>query len=137
MLIRGMRTLPLRMERMCANTMAIAQFLNGHEKVDAVWYPGLTSHQGHAIAKEQMPKGFGYLLSFLIIGGFDEARAFCRHLEGIHRATSLGGVESLVEHRYTIEGEMTGCPENLIRLSVGIEDVTDLIDELDTALHKI
>lgn len=137
MLIRGMRTLPLRMERMCANTMAIAQFLDGHEKIDAVWYPGLASHQGHAIAKEQMQKGYGYLLSFLIKGGVDEARAFCRHLEGIHRATSLGGVESLVEHRYTIEGEMTGCPENLIRLSVGIEDIADLIDELDTALQKI
>lgn len=137
MLIRGMRTLPLRMERMCANAMAIAQFLDGHEKIEAVWYPGIDQHQGHALAKKQMPKGFGYLMSFLIKGSREEALSFCKHLEGIHRATSLGGVESLVEHRHTIEGEMTRCPENLIRLSVGIEDVADLIDEIDAALSKI
>ncbi len=137
MLIRGMRTLPLRMERMCVNSMAIANFLDGHEKVEAVWYPGLKNHQGHLLATEQMPNGYGYLLSFLVKGGLEETREFCRHLEGIHRATSLGGVESLVEHRYTIEGEMTGCPENLIRLSVGIEDVADLIGELNSALAQI
>lgn len=137
MLIRGMRTLPLRMERMCANAMAIAQFLDGHEKIAAVWYPGIEQHQGHALAAKQMPKGFGYLMSFLVKGSREEARNFCRHLEGIHRATSLGGVESLVEHRHTIEGEMTGCPENLIRLSVGIEDVVDLIGEIDLALSRI
>ena len=137
MLLRGMRTLPLRMERMCANAMAIAQFLDGHEKIEAVWYPGIEQHQGHALAAKQMPKGFGYLMSFLIRGSREEALSFCRHLEGIHSATSLGGVESLVEHRHTIEGEMTGCPENLIRLSVGIEDVGDLIGEIDSALSKI
>lgn len=137
MLIRGMRTLPLRMERMCLNAMAIAQFLDGHEKVEKVWYPGLEEHQGHHLAKKQMPDGFGYLLSFLVKGGKSEALDFCRHLEGIHRATSLGGVESLVEHRHTIEGDMTGCPENLIRLSVGIEDISDLIGEIDSALSKI
>ena len=134
MLIRGMRTLPLRMERMCANAMAIAQFLEGHEKVEAIWYPGLANHQGHAIAARQMPRGYGYLLSFLIKGTRKDALDFCRHLTGIHRATSLGGVESLVEHRHTIEGDMTGCPENLIRLSVGIENVADLIGEISTAL---
>ena len=137
MLIRGMRTLPLRMERMCANAIAIAQFLEGHEKVEAVWYPGLEQHQGHAIAKTQMPKGYGYLMSFLIRGAREEALSFCRHLEGIHRATSLGGVESLVEHRHTIEGDMTDCPENLIRLSVGIEDVADLINEINLALSQL
>lgn len=137
MLLRGMRTLPLRMERMCANAMAIAQFLEGHEKVEAVWYPGLEHHQGHEIAKQQMPKGFGYLISFLIKGDRDDALKLCKHLEGIHRATSLGGVESLVEHRHTIEGDMTGCPENLIRLSVGIEDVADLINEINAALAHI
>jgi len=137
MLIRGMRTLPLRMERMCSNAMAIAQFLDGHEKIEAVWYPGLEKHQGHALAAKQMPKGFGYLMSFLIKGSLEDARNFCRHLEGIHRATSLGGVESLVEHRHTVEGHLTGCPENLIRLSVGIEDVADLINEIDSALSKI
>jgi cystathionine gamma-synthase len=137
MLIRGMRTLPLRIERMCANAMAISQYLEGHEKIEAVWYPGLEHHQGHTLSNLQMSGGHGYLLSFLITGGFDEARRFCKHLIGIHKATSLGGVESLVEHRYTIEGEMTGCPENLIRLSVGIEDVGDLIDELNEALNTV
>ncbi len=136
MLIRGMRTLPLRMERMCANAMAIAQFLEGHEKVETVWYPGLEHHQGHEVAKQQMPKGYGYLMSFLIKGTREEALHFCKQLEGIHRATSLGGVESLVEHRHTIEGDMTGCPENLIRLSVGIEDVADLISEINSALSQ-
>jgi len=137
MLIRGMRTLPLRMERMCENAMAIAQLLQSHEKTDAVWYPGLDDHKGHELAKRQMQGGYGYLLSFLIKGGKDEALRFCRHLEGIHRATSLGGVESLVEHRHTIEGAMTGCPENLIRLAVGIEDINDLKQEITSALAKI
>ena len=137
MIIRGMRTLPLRMERMCSNALAIADFLDSHAKIEAVWYPGIASHQGHEIATRQMPNGYGYLMSFLIKGGREEALAFCRHLKGIHRATSLGGVESLVEHRHTIEGEMTGCPENLIRFSVGIEDVNDLIGELDDALSNI
>lgn len=137
MLIRGMRTLPLRMERMCVNALGLAEYLSGHEKVEAVWYPGLASHEGHMLAKQQMPNGFGYLLSFLVKGGKVEALDFCRHLEGIHRATSLGGVESLVEHRYTIEGEMTGCPENLIRLAVGIEDFNDLKSEINSALSKI
>ncbi|NKB54677.1 MAG: aminotransferase class V-fold PLP-dependent enzyme [Rhizobiaceae bacterium] len=137
MLIRGMRTLPLRLERMCSNAMAIAKFLDRHEKIDAVWYPGIATHQGHKVASRQMPNGFGYLMSFLIKGSREDARNFCRHLTGIHRATSLGGVESLVEHRATVEGELTGCLENLIRLSVGIEDAADLIDEIDTALANI
>ena len=136
MLIRGMRTLPLRVERMCSNALEIAHYLEGHEKVEAVWYPGLASNQGHDLAKKQMQGGFGYLLSFLVAGGKEEALAFCRHLEGIHRATSLGGTESLVEHRHTIEGDLTGVPENLIRLSVGIEDIEDLKSELNAALAK-
>jgi cystathionine gamma-synthase len=137
MLIRGMRTLPLRIERMCKNALAVAEFLSTHEKVEAVWYPGLTSDPGHALAQNQMSGGFGYLMSFLVRGKRHEALEFCRHLEGIHRATSLGGTESLVEHRHTIEGDLTGCPENLIRLSIGIENKKDLIEELDQALSKI
>jgi len=137
MLIRGMRTLPLRIERMCENALKIAQALEVHEKVEEVWYPGLASHQGHEIASKQMQGGYGYLLSFLVHGGRDEALTFCRHLKGIHRATSLGGTESLVEHRHTIEGHLTDCPPNLIRLSVGIEDADDLIAELEAALSKI
>lgn len=137
LLIRGMRTLPLRLERMCSTALTLAEHLAQHPKVEAVWYPGLEAHQGHELAKSQMPNGFGYLLSFLIEGGRDDALEFCRHLEGIHRATSLGGVESLIEHRHTIEGDMTGCPGNLIRLSVGIEDIADLTAEIDAALDKI
>ncbi len=137
LLIRGMRTLPLRVERMCDNAMVVAEFLDQHPKVDEVWYPGLAQHGDHELAKAQMPGGFGYLMSFLIKGNRDDALMFCRHLEGIHRATSLGGTESLVEHRHTIEGDLTGCPENLIRLSVGIENKKDLIGELDQALNSI
>lgn len=137
MLIRGMRTLPLRIERMCENAMKIAEALEANANVEAVWYPGLASHEGHAVAAKQMSGGFGYLMSFLVKGGRDEALTFCRHLNGIHRATSLGGTESLVEHRHTIEGHLTDCPPNLIRLSVGIEDANDLISELEAALSHI
>ncbi|MEM7215007.1 MAG: PLP-dependent transferase [Pseudomonadota bacterium] len=137
LLIRGMRTLPLRIERMCKNALEVARFLSTHEKIEDVWYPGLEDHPGHALAKEQMSGGFGYLMSFLVKGYREQALNFCRHLDGIHRATSLGGTESLVEHRHTIEGDLTGCPENLIRLSVGIEDVDDITAELDGALARI
>ncbi|MEM9332790.1 MAG: PLP-dependent transferase [Pseudomonadota bacterium] len=137
LLIRGLRTLHLRVAAMSENAMGIAKHLASHEKVEAVWYPGLEDHLDHRLAKEQMEGGYGYLMSFLIKGGKSEALAFCRHLEGIHRATSLGGTESLVEHRHTIEGDLTGCPENLIRLSVGIENLEDLIAELDEALGKL
>ncbi len=136
LLLRGVRTLPLRLERMCANAIGIAEFLEQHDTVEAVWYPGLARHSDHNLANRMMPGGYGYLMSFLIRGGGEEALSFCRHLEGIHRATSLGGTESLVEHRHTIEGRLTGCPENLIRLSVGIENLDDLIDELEEALRK-
>jgi len=137
LLLRGMRTLPLRVRQMCENALKISRFLNTHDAVETVWYPGLESHREHDLAKRLMSGGFGYLLSFLVKGGKDEALSFCGHLEGIHRATSLGGTESLVEHRHSVEGELTGCPENLIRLSVGIEDVDDLIGELDSALQRI
>ncbi|MDJ0614103.1 MAG: aminotransferase class V-fold PLP-dependent enzyme [Rhizobiaceae bacterium] len=137
MLIRGMRTLPLRIERMCENALAIAEFLSSHAAVQEVWYPGLSSHVDHALADQHMSGGYGYLMSFLVKGGREEALTFCRYLDGIHRATSLGGTESLVEHRHTIEGELTGCPENLIRLSAGIENKKDLINELDQALRSI
>ncbi|MCP5094173.1 MAG: aminotransferase class V-fold PLP-dependent enzyme, partial [Chloroflexi bacterium] len=94
LLIRGMRTLPLRMERMCDNALAIAQYLDAHEKVETVLYPGLTSHQGHAIATKQMPAGYGFLMSFIVCGDQAAALGFCGSLDLIHRATSLGGVES-------------------------------------------
>jgi len=133
LLMRGMRTLPLRMERMCENAMAVATYLEGRTDIEAVYYPGLTGHAGHAIAARQMRGGYGYLLSALVSG--DKARALdvVGQLQLFHRATSLGGVESLVEHRHTIEPH-TGIPETLIRLSVGIEDAGDLIADLAQAL---
>lgn len=137
LLLRGIRTLPLRVDRMCSNALAVAEFLEQRNEVEAVWYPGLVSHADHALANQLMPSGYGYLMSFLIRGGRTEALEFCRHLRGIHRATSLGGTESLVEHRHTIEGALTGCPDNLIRLSVGIESADDLFGELGDALAHI
>lgn len=133
LLIRGMRTLPLRVERMSANAQTLAAHLYAHPCVDDVFYPGLLHHPGHAVAQRQMPDGFGSLLSVLVKGGAPEALAVVGKLELFLRATSLGGVESLVEHRHTIEPD-TGIPENLIRVSVGIEDIGDLIADWDQAL---
>ncbi|SEK97572.1 cystathionine gamma-synthase [Roseovarius azorensis] len=134
LLMRGMRTLPLRMERMCANAMALAEYLAGHPRIEAVYYPGLVGHQGHEIARRQMQGGYGFLLSALVTGGRERALEVVGRLRLFHRATSLGGVESLVEHRHTIEPH-TGIPENLIRLSAGIEDAGDLIADLEQALE--
>jgi cystathionine gamma-synthase len=133
LLMRGMRTLPLRMERMCENAMAVATYLEGRADIEAVYYPGLTSHAGHAIAVRQMRGGYGYLLSALVRGDKTRALDVVGRLQLFHRATSLGGVESLVEHRHTIEPH-TGIPETLIRLSVGIEDAGDLTADLTQAL---
>ncbi|MEE9313464.1 MAG: aminotransferase class I/II-fold pyridoxal phosphate-dependent enzyme [Rhizobiaceae bacterium] len=131
LLIRGMRTLPLRVERMCSSALAIAEYLEKHPKIEAVLYPGLPSNSGHEIAKQQMSGGFGSLLSVQIKGGREAALKAVGKLNVFKRATSLGGVESLVEHRHTIEDTV---PENLLRLSVGIENVTDLIADVENAL---
>jgi len=131
LLVRGLRTLPLRMERMSTNALKIAEWLMALDDVEDVFYPGLPSHNGHDIAKRQMSGGYGCLLSVLVKG---DALAVAGRLKLFHRATSLGGVESLVEHRYTIEPH-TGIPENLLRLSIGIEDADDLIADLDQALN--
>lgn len=133
LLIRGMRTLPLRVERMSRNAQQIAEFLQSHPNVEEVLYPGLESHEGHALAAKQMQGGFGSLMSFLVRSSEEDALRAIGKLQLIHRATSLGGVESLIEHRFTIETE-TGIPKNLLRLSVGIEAVSDLIGDLDQAL---
>src|SRR6056297_647203 len=133
LLMRGMRTLPLRMERMCANALAIARHLEAHDGIEAVLYPGLPGHPGHEVAARQMRGGYGSLLSFQVAG--DRARALdvVGRLRLWHRATSLGGVESLVEHRHSIEPH-TGIPETLVRLSVGIEEAGDLIGDLEGGL---
>ena len=132
LLIRGMRTLPLRLERMSASALKIAEFLSGHDQVETVFYPGLPSCQGHDVASKQMQNGFGSLLSIFVKNS--RALEVCGKLTLFHRATSLGGVESLVEHRHTIE---QGISPDLIRLSVGIENVDELIADLDGALSII
>ena len=134
MLIRGLRTLPLRFERASQSALQIAQHLEGHPGLEAVLYPGLESHPGHELARRQMTNGFGGLLSILVRGGADEALDVTRRFQVFVRATSLGGVESLVEHRASVEGPHSEVPPNLLRLSIGIEDPADLISDLDQAL---
>ncbi|MEL6967820.1 MAG: PLP-dependent transferase [Pseudomonadota bacterium] len=131
LLIRGMRTLPLRVERMCDNALAVARFLDEHPAVEAVLYPGLPTDPGHDTAKRQMSGGFGSLLSVQVKGGRPAALVVAGRLQHFKRATSLGGVESLVEHRHSIEDTV---PENLLRLSLGIESQADLIADLEQAL---
>jgi len=134
LLMRGMRTLPLRVERSSETALKIAARLENHPGVETVWYPGLEAHPQHDLAKAQMQGGFGCLASVLVKGGFDAAARVSSRLQIFHRATSLGGVESLVEHRHIIEPH-TGIPENLLRLSVGIEDAGDLIEDIEQALE--
>jgi cystathionine gamma-synthase len=137
LLLRGLRTLALRVRQASANALAIARFLEGHAMVERVLYPGLPSHPRHALAQRQMDSGFGGLLSLLVQGGADATLAVAGRLRLIARATSLGGTESVIEHRFTIEGTSTGVPPNLLRLSVGIEDSDDLIADLAQALDAV
>jgi cystathionine gamma-synthase len=137
LLMRGMRTLFVRYRTASRNAMAIAQHFDGHPKLLKVIYPGLASHPGHAIAQRQMRDGFGGMMSLLVKGGFDEAKRFCTKLKVIIPATSLGGVESLAEHRKTVEGAESPVPDNLVRLSIGIEHVDDLIADIAQALAQI
>lgn len=134
LLQRGLRTLYLRVERASANALAIARHFAGHPKVAAVLYPGLDSHPGHEIARRQMRGGFGGMLGLRIEGGAEAALAVARRVRVFVRATSLGGVESLIEHRASIEGPSSPVPADLLRLSVGIEDPGDLIADLEQAL---
>ena len=134
LLLRGLRTLYLRVRRASESAMAIARRFEHHEKLQAVLYPGLAAHPGHAVAARQMADGFGGMLSFLVAGGREAALDAVSRAAVFIRATSLGGVESLIEHRATIEGADSGVPENLLRLSVGIEDIADLTADLDQML---
>ncbi|MGH8799357.1 MAG: trans-sulfuration enzyme family protein [Casimicrobiaceae bacterium] len=135
LLIRGMRTLHLRVAQACIGAMELATRLQEHAAVAAVLYPGLASHPGHAIAARQMEGGFGGMLSIRVRGGAAAAIATASHVRLWKRATSLGGVESLIEHRASIEGAGSPCPPDLLRLSTGIEDVGDLFGDLDRALR--
>lgn len=134
LLMRGMRTLFVRQERQSASAMALAHRLSSHPRVARVLYPGLPQHPGHDVAARQMRSGFGYMLSIQVVGGEAAAIKTAAHVELYKRATSLGGVESLIEHRASIEGADTPCPKDLLRLSTGIEDADDLFADLDQAL---
>ena len=135
LLMRGLRTLHVRQERQSAAAMELAHRLSAHPLVARVLYPGLPQHPGHDIAARQMENGFGYMLSVQVSGGEKAAIATAAHVELYKRATSLGGVESLIEHRASIEGPGTPCPADLLRLSTGIEDIDDLYGDLDQALR--
>ncbi|MBF0277129.1 MAG: PLP-dependent transferase [SAR324 cluster bacterium] len=137
LLLRGMRTLSLRFERASSNALKIAQYFENHPKVEKMLYPGLESHPGHLIAQRQMTHGFGGMLSICVKGGSAEAVSVATNLKLFVSATSLGGVESLVEHRATVEGPLSRVPENLLRFSVGIEEVEDLISDLEQGLNVI
>lgn len=133
MLARSTRTLPYRMKGHNQNAGTMARFLQNHPKVEKVFYPGLATHAGHEIAQKQM-SGFGGMISFLIDGSADEAIKIVGKSKLIGRATSLGGVESTWEHRRSSEGEGSITPENLIRISVGLEHADDLLEDLERAL---
>jgi len=140
--LRGLKTLHLRMERHCANALAIAQWLEAHPKIEKVIYPGLASHPQHELAKRQMIGGFGGIVTAVIKGGLDESRRFLERTKLFALAESLGGVESLIEHpaimtHASIPPEVRaelGISDGLVRLSVGVEDLADLLADLETAL---
>ena len=134
LLQRGMRTLFLRVYKASESALAIARHFEGHAALNAVLYPGLPTHPGHDIAKRQMQGGFGGMLSLRVRGGAQRALEIVKRCRVFTRATSLGGVESLIEHRYSIEGANSPIPEDLVRLSIGIESVDDLIADLAQAL---
>lgn len=134
LLQRGMRTLFLRVRAASANALALAQWLERQPGVAAVAYPGLASHAGHVVAARQMHGGFGGMLSVRIAGGAAAADAVAGRLRLFRRATSLGSTESLVEHRAPVEGPGSLCPPDLLRLSVGIEAIDDLIADFSAAL---
>jgi cystathionine gamma-synthase len=135
LLRRSIATLALRVRAQCQGALRVAQFLAAHPAVEQVFYPGLPQHPGHAIAAAQMPGGFGAVLSVCIAGGKEAALSVASRTRLFTRATSLGAVESLIEHRASIEGPGSRTPQNLLRLSIGIEEPEDLIDDLAQALR--
>ncbi|WIB66495.1 cystathionine gamma-synthase [Curtobacterium sp. MCBD17_035] len=137
---RGIKTLAVRMERHSANAQAVAEALVGHPAVERVFYPGLESHPGHAIAAKQM-RGFGGMLSVALTGGPEAARRFAESTEVFQLAESLGGVESLIGYpsemtHASVKGTELAVPEHVVRLSVGIEDVADLVADVEQALTR-
>lgn len=132
-LCRSIKTLPYRMKGHAEHAMALANFLSNHKNVEDVFYPGLKKHPGHEIAARQM-SGFGGIVSFLVKGGKDAADEVLSKLRFFTNATSLGGVESLIERRAASEGPDTKTPQNLIRVSVGLEHLDDLLEDMENAL---
>jgi cystathionine gamma-synthase len=135
LVLRGIQTLPWRLRAHAANAARVAAFLAEHPRVEAVHYPGLAGHPGHALAARQM-SAFGGMLSFQVGRGQDDAMAVAAKVRVFTRATSFGGTESLIEHRASIEGPESRTPPNLLRLSVGLEHADDLIDDLAQALAE-
>jgi cystathionine beta-lyase/cystathionine gamma-synthase len=142
--LRGIKTLPVRMDRHCSNAMKLAQYLSAHPKVERVLYPGLASHSHHSLARKQMA-GFGGMISFYLKGDFQACKRLLNHVRIFTVAESLGGVESLIEHPSSMthssdpreERERIGVTESLVRLSVGIEDIDDLVTDLSQALEEV
>ncbi len=134
LLMRGIRSLSWRMRGHCENAAAVAAFLAGHDRVETVHYPGLASDPGHAVAAGQMT-AFGGMVSVQVRGGAEAALDVVRRARLFTRATSLGGTESLIEHRASVEGPESRTPPGLLRLAVGLEHVDDLVEDLDQALR--
>jgi cystathionine gamma-synthase len=134
LLLRGLRTLDVRVKTQAATALSIAARLAAHPRISHVLYPGLVQHPGHAVAARQMSGGYGAMLSIRLKGGEPAAIAAAARVRLWKRATSLGGVESLIEHRASVEGPQSPCPPDLLRLSVGLEDPDDLMSDLDQAL---
>lgn len=131
--LRSIETLPLRVRAQSASAMEVAGFLHGHEAIEEVFYPGLPHHPGHSVAARQMSQ-FGGVVSVKVKGAAVEAMAVAAAVRLFTRATSLGGTHSLIEHRASMEGPNTATPQNLLRLSIGLENTVDLIADLDQAL---
>ena len=136
-LLRGLRTLHVRVRHQSAAAMTIARHFADHAQIKQLLYPGLPSHPGHAVAARQMQGGFGGMLSMRLRGGETAAIAAAARMRVWKRATSLGGVESLVEHRSSIEGAGSPCPPDLLRFSVGLENIDDLIADIEQALRRL
>lgn len=136
-LLRGLRTLHVRVRHQSAAAMTIARHFADHAQINQLLYPGLPSHPGHAVAARQMQGGFGGMLSMRLRGGESAAIAAAAAMRIWKRATSLGGVESLVEHRSSIEGAGSPCPPDLLRFSVGLENIDDLIADIEQALRRL
>ncbi|HEY9215496.1 MAG TPA: aminotransferase class V-fold PLP-dependent enzyme [Ancylobacter sp.] len=137
LLMRGLRTLDLRVKEQSRSAAILADRLSSHPAIETVLYPGLPHHPGHATAARQMANGFGGMLSVRVKGGAKAAIAVAANVQLWRRATSFGGIESLVEHRLSIEGEGSTCPEDLLRLSIGLEDADDLYRELLQSLDLL